>query len=119
MIGSVDFNHRHADDVFEIGYTLHPDYWKQGLMTEAVTALVELAFTLLDLHKVEIACFDYNQASCRIAEKLGFTLEAAIRDRRDALKSLRRLTLWTFEVRMGGSAWTWIRNRFLQTRANL
>lgn len=85
VIGSVDFNHRHADDVLEIGYTLHPDYWKQGLMTEAVTALVELAFTLLDLHKVEIACFDYNQASCRIAERLGFTLEAAIRDRRDAL----------------------------------
>ena len=27
VIGSVDFNHRHADDVLEIGYTLHPDYW--------------------------------------------------------------------------------------------
>ena len=27
IIGSVDFNHRHEDDVLEIGYTLHPDYW--------------------------------------------------------------------------------------------
>lgn len=26
VIGSVDFNHRHADDVFEMGYLLHPDY---------------------------------------------------------------------------------------------
>ncbi|VEF93473.1 acetyltransferase [Streptococcus pseudoporcinus] len=26
VIASVDFNHRHADDVFEIGYLLHPDY---------------------------------------------------------------------------------------------
>lgn len=27
IAGSVDFNHRHEDDVLEIGYTLHPDYW--------------------------------------------------------------------------------------------
>lgn len=27
VIGSVDFNHRHEDDIFEIGYLLHPDYW--------------------------------------------------------------------------------------------
>lgn len=26
VIGSVDFNHRHEDDVLEIGYILHPDY---------------------------------------------------------------------------------------------
>ena len=30
IIGSVDFNHRHEDDVLEIGYTLHPDYWGRG-----------------------------------------------------------------------------------------
>ena len=30
IIGSVDFNHRHEDDVLEIGYTLHPYYWGQG-----------------------------------------------------------------------------------------
>ena len=58
VIGSVDFNHRHDDDVLEIGYTLHPDYWGQGYVPEAVRAL--------------------------IAEKLGFTHEARIRDRKDA-----------------------------------
>lgn len=31
VIGSVDFNNRHADDVLEMGYLLHPDYWGQGL----------------------------------------------------------------------------------------
>lgn len=35
VIGSVDFNHRHADDVFEMGYLLHQDYWGQGIMPEA------------------------------------------------------------------------------------
>ena len=61
IIGSVDFNHRHEDDVMEIGYTLHPV-----------------------LHKVELSCFGYNLQSQRVAEKLGFTLEARIRDRKDA-----------------------------------
>ncbi|CQR25419.1 GNAT family acetyltransferase [Streptococcus varani] len=84
IIGSVDFNNRHAEDILEIGYLLHPDYWGQGIMTEAVEALLEVGFDLLHLHKIELACFDYNYASCRIAEKCGFTLEASVRDRRDA-----------------------------------
>ncbi|MFU2180807.1 GNAT family N-acetyltransferase [Streptococcus pluranimalium] len=83
IIGSCDFNHRHEDDVFEIGYMLHPDYWGKGIMSEAVEALIEIGFTLLNLHKVEIVCYDYNRQSRRIAEKLGFTLEASIRDRKD------------------------------------
>ena len=82
VIGSVDFNHRHADDVLEIGYTLHPDYWGQGIVPEAAGALIELGFTLLNLHKIELNCYDTNQQSQRVAEKLGFTLEARIRDRK-------------------------------------
>ena len=84
IIGSVDFNHRHEDDVFEIGYLLHPDYWGKGYVPEAVSALIEVSFTILKLHKVEIRCFDYNKQSQRVAEKLGFTLEACIRDRKDS-----------------------------------
>lgn len=83
IIGSCDFNHRHEDDVFEIGYILHPDYWGQGYMVEAVSALIEVGFNLLDLHKIELRCYDYNQQSRRIAEKLHFTLEGTIRDRKD------------------------------------
>ena len=52
-------------------------------MTEAARALIEVGFDLLQLHKIEIGCYDYNQGSRRIAEKMGFTLEATIRDRQD------------------------------------
>lgn len=83
VIGSIDFCHRHADDVLEIGYLLHPDYWNQGMVTEAAHALLEIGFTYLNLHKIEIGCYDYNAGSRRVAEKLGFTLEATIRDRKD------------------------------------
>ena len=84
IIGSVDFPHRHEDDVLEIGYTLHPDYWGLGYVPEAARALIDLAFKELDLHKIELTCFGYNLQSQRVAEKLGFTLEARIRDRKDA-----------------------------------
>ena len=84
VIGSVDFNHRHEDDVLEIGYTLHPDYWGRGYVPEAARALIDLAFKELGLHKIELSCFGYNAQSQRVAEKLGFTLEARIRDRKDA-----------------------------------
>ena len=83
VIGSVDFNHRHADDVLELGYTLHPDYWGRGYVPEAARALIDLAFKDLGLHKIGLTCFGYNVQSQRVAEKLGFTLEARIRDRKD------------------------------------
>ena len=43
VIGSVDFNHRHADDVLELGYTLHPDYWGSRLCARSSACLIDLA----------------------------------------------------------------------------
>ena len=83
IIGSVDFPRRYEDDVLEIGYTLHPDYWGRGYVPEAARTLIDLAFKELELHKIELTCFSYNVQSQRVAEKLGFTLEARIRDRKD------------------------------------
>ena len=83
VIGSVDFNHRHEDDVLELGYTLHPDYWGRGYVQEAARALIDVAFKELGLHKIELSCYSHNLQSQRVAEKLGFTLEARIRDRKD------------------------------------
>ena len=84
VIGSVDFPRRHEDDVLEIGYILHPDYWGRGYVPEATRTLIDLGFKELGLHKIELTCFGYNVQSQRVAEKLGFTLEARIRNRKDA-----------------------------------
>lgn len=80
VIGSCDFNHRQAEDSVEIGYILHPDFWGQGYMPEAVAALIEVGFTLLHLSKIELKCFCDNWQSQRVAEKLGFQLEGLIED---------------------------------------
>lgn len=84
VIGSIDFNFRRSDDVFELGYILHPDYWGQGLLPEAGQAIVEIGFTHLQLYKIEIRCDATNRQSQRVAEKLGFKYEGCIRGRKDS-----------------------------------
>lgn len=81
LMGTVNFAKKIAPDVLEIGYVLHPDLWGQGFMPEAVAALVAFGFQELDLRKIEIAVFDYNHQSRRVAEKLGFQMEARLRER--------------------------------------
>ena len=53
-------------------------------MPEAARALIDLGFKELGLHKIELTCFGTMPKVKRVAEKLGFTLEARIRDRKDA-----------------------------------
>ena len=71
------------DEIYYLEHILHPNYWGLGYVPEAARALIDLAFKELDLHKIELTCFGYNLQSQRVAEKLGFTLEARIRDRTD------------------------------------
>lgn len=68
---------------YEIGYWLSPSRVGQGLVTEAVAALVHLGFEQLRARRLEIRTDARNQASRSVAERCGFTLEAVLR--RDAL----------------------------------
>ncbi|MFL5740440.1 MAG: GNAT family N-acetyltransferase [Flavisolibacter sp.] len=64
----------------EIGYTLHPDYWNQGLMTEALRVIVNFGFDQLGLHSLEANVNPGNGASIRLLEKSGFVREAYFRE---------------------------------------
>ncbi|HEY8389980.1 MAG TPA: GNAT family protein [Clostridia bacterium] len=59
--------------VKEIGYVLSKDYWGQGLMPEAVNAVLAYCFNDLDLEAVTCSHFVYNNQSRRVIEKCGFT----------------------------------------------
>ncbi|MCU0521933.1 MAG: GNAT family N-acetyltransferase [Anaerolineae bacterium] len=64
----------------EVGYTIAKAYWRQGIGTEAVRAVVRFAFEELHLHRVEAFPTMDNTASVRLLEKLGFTREGTARD---------------------------------------
>jgi RimJ/RimL family protein N-acetyltransferase len=65
---------RHAGG--EIGYAFHPDVAGQGFAAEACTAVLDLAFGVMGLHRVVANMDARNHASMRLAERLGMRREA-------------------------------------------
>jgi ribosomal-protein-alanine N-acetyltransferase len=64
----------------EIGYDLWPDYWGQGLMPEALQALLQFGFEEMDLNRVEATTHTENERSQRVLAKLGFQREGILRE---------------------------------------
>jgi len=58
----------------ELGYDFHSDYWHQGLATEAATAVRDYAFGELDLPRLVSLIRVGNEASRRVAERVGMEL---------------------------------------------
>jgi len=73
VIGMCGFNYwvRH-DRRASIGYDLARAYWGQGLMTEAVRAMVEFGFENMNLNRIEADADGRNPASARVLHKAGF-----------------------------------------------
>ena len=58
--------------VKEIGYVLSRDYWGQGLMPEAVRAVIGFCFDTCGLDALTVGHFSVNGQSKRVIEKCGF-----------------------------------------------
>ena len=65
----------------ELGYVLAPARWGQGLMREVLPVLVRHGFDVLGLHRMEARIDPGNVASIKLAGRLGFRPEGALRDR--------------------------------------
>lgn len=59
----------------ELGYALHPGFWGQGLMHEALTALIGYAFNQANLLRIEADIEPNNTASAKALVRLGFKKE--------------------------------------------
>ena len=59
----------------EVGYMLAKEYWGQGLATEAARAILQYGFEQEGLSRLICVINPGNQASSRVAEKIGMTLE--------------------------------------------
>ena len=56
----------------EVGYVLSRDYWGRGLMPEAVKAVMDYCFSVLNYDYLTCGHFDTNDRSRRVCEKCGF-----------------------------------------------
>ncbi|GGK18628.1 N-acetyltransferase [Pilimelia terevasa] len=81
LVGEVDLcwtsvAHRHG----EFGVILHPRAQGRGLATEAGTALLDLAFGQLGLHRVSARTDSRNAACVAVLRRLGMRQEAHLRE---------------------------------------
>ena len=65
----------------EVGFILSPDVWGHGYGREIVRALIEHAFSALQLHRLEADVDPRNIASLRTLERCGFRREGYQRGR--------------------------------------
>lgn len=76
VIGTIGLHVRNFDNAIsnqkEIGYVLDDTYWGQGLMVEAVDAVLKYAFMDLELDKVLCGHSVANIQSKRVVEKSNF-----------------------------------------------
>lgn len=63
-----------------LGYELHPSARGQGLMREALGAVLDWGFAQMALHRVEAQVHPENQPSLRSVERLGFVREGLLRE---------------------------------------
>lgn len=68
-------------DCGEVGYELNRAYWKKGLASEAVGAVIEYGFTVMGLNRIEANPFKKNTPSNELLERFGFKLEGRLRER--------------------------------------
>ncbi len=64
----------------EIGYLLHADFHRQGIMNEAMKPVIDYGFNTLKLHSIEANVNPSNLASIKILEKNNFIREAYFRE---------------------------------------
>lgn len=82
VIGTIGFMWYQSDNnSAEVGYSLSRAYWNLGIMTEALTALLDFAFDTLHLHRVEAQHEVDNPASGAVMRKAGMRLEGTLRGR--------------------------------------
>ncbi|GAC1401577.1 MAG: GNAT family N-acetyltransferase [Ktedonobacteraceae bacterium] len=66
--------------VGELGYDLARTYWRQGIMSEAISAMIDFGFTSMGLNRIEADVMPENTASARLLHKLGFQEEGTRRE---------------------------------------
>jgi ribosomal-protein-alanine N-acetyltransferase len=64
----------------ETGYDLDPRYWGKGLMTEAMTAIIQYAFDKMKVNRIEALVSPRNKHSLGLVKALGFRKEGVLRE---------------------------------------
>jgi RimJ/RimL family protein N-acetyltransferase len=77
VIGFIDLDGvkwHHGDAFVGIGIG-EREYWSKGYGADAMNVMLRFAFDELNLHRVSLNVFEYNQRAIRSYQKVGFVIE--------------------------------------------
>lgn len=81
MIGSICFwNFSKNLKTGEIGYSLHPESQQKGIMNEAMRAVIEFGFSVLNFDRIVAYTHHKNIGSLQLLKKNGFILQKGMSD---------------------------------------
>ncbi len=81
LIGSAGYYKWRKDTrQIEAGYDLDPRFFRKGIMTEAMTAIIQYAFDAMDVNRIEVLISPSNKGSQALVRKLGFKKEGVLRE---------------------------------------
>jgi ribosomal-protein-alanine N-acetyltransferase len=63
----------------EIGYEIHPQYWRMGYTSEAIKEILRYSFEELDLNRIGAVVYPENIPSLKLLETIGFQVEGLLR----------------------------------------
>ena len=80
LVGSISVERKNdgGKAIDEIGYMILTPFWSQGIGTEALRQICEIAYRELELQQIVGNVFSENVASARVLEKNGFLLEGTM-----------------------------------------
>jgi [ribosomal protein S5]-alanine N-acetyltransferase len=81
LIGSCGFTWDREANGAEIGYELASQFWRQGIMSEALRAILNYGFESEGVQFVIAQIMIENVASRRLLEKLGFQNQGVLKER--------------------------------------
>ena len=79
LIGAIGLSIKAQYEQAELGYWVGKPYWGQGYCTEAARAVLDYAFTVLNLNRIHAHHLARNPASGRVMQKIGMTYEGHLR----------------------------------------
>ena len=81
LIGSCGFTWHQQANAAEMGYELKSQYWRQGIMSEALRAILQYGFIHRQIQFVIAEIMIENIASRKLLEKLGFQSQGILEKR--------------------------------------
>ena len=79
VIGQMEVFNMENNRMADVGYRLHPDYWGQGITTEALRCAIRYVFANTSLQRLNASADVRNTGSNRVLEKCGFIREGTVR----------------------------------------